>query len=88
MNLCLIIPTSKELVDVEKAFMYNLHDLCLFVAKVMWASFETESNTLHPDFCLARAQMWDIENENVTKKSFLLIFYFLLMKQRLNNTFD
>ena len=78
-NLYLIIPTSKELADVEKAFMYNLHDFCLLRAN---PSFELQINTLHPNFYSARALMWDTESEYVTNN----IIPFVLAKWRLNNT--
>ena len=75
-NLYLIIPTSKELADVEKAFMYNLHDFCLLRAN---PSFELQINTLHPNFYSARALMWDTESEYVTNN----VIPFVLAKWRL-----
>ena len=66
--------------DVEKAFMYNLHDCCLLLAKFMQTSFEIQSNTPHADFCSAGVLRKEIEN--ITKNSSLLPFKFFLICDR------
>ena len=72
--------------DVEKAFMYNLHDCCLLLAKFMQTSFEIQSNTPHADFCSAGVLRKEIENVTKILVLFLLIFSVRVTELKFYNT--